>query len=65
MSIMDPRIILIKELNNMFYKFILEDKPDKIYRKTFLGCMYKRRIKYSRSCLLYQGFKNILSSLVK
>ena len=24
----NPKIILIKELNNMFYKFIWEDKPD-------------------------------------
>ena len=33
MSIPNPKIILIKELNNMFYKFIWEDKPDKINRK--------------------------------
>ena len=33
MSIPNPKIILIKELNNLFYKFIWEDKPDKINRK--------------------------------
>ena len=33
MFIPNPKIILIKELNNMFYKFIWEDKPDKIIRK--------------------------------
>ena len=57
MSIPNPKIILIKELNNMFYEFIWEDKPDKINRKQLTRG-------YIQGGLKNQGFKNILGSSV-
>ena len=57
MSIPNPKIILIKELNNMFYKFIWEDNPDKINRKQLTRGYIQGRLKMVDIICFIKGLK--------
>ena len=59
MSIPNPKIILIKELNNMFHKFTWEDKPDKINRKHLTRGYIQGGLKMLHLICFIKGLKYI------